>query len=353
MAVWLTAGEAEQLRKLPGVTFVQRDWERELHTDAGPAWVGADSVWSGLPGLSPTKGEGIIVGIIDTGINPSNPSFADIGPVDGHDHSNPWGAGTYVGVCDSTDPSFDPTFPCNDKLIGAWGYSTANGAGDARDYDGHGSHTASTAVGNHLDIAVDAPTISMPISISGVAPHANIVAYAGCCAGSSLAAAIDQAIADGVDVINYSIGSSTPSDVWNNFDTVAYLNARTAGIFVAASAGNDGPGAETVGSPADAPWLTTVGNSTHDRTFENVLSNMAGGDTTPPPDMFGKSVTSGFGPAPIIHAVDVGDAQCLTPFAAGICSGLIVVCDRGSIARVEKGANVLACGAGGVRTGQR
>lgn len=346
MAVWLTAGEAEQLRKLPGVIFVQRDQERQLHTDSGPAWVGATSVWSGLPGLSPSRGEGIIVGIIDTGINPSNPSFADIGPVDGYDHNNPRPTGDYVGVCDDEDDTYDATFPCNDKLIGAWGYPTVNG-GDPRDNDSHGSHTASTAAGNHLDISVEAPTVSVPISISGVAPHANIIAYAACCTTSALSAAIDQAIADGVDVINYSIGSSNPSDVWNDFDTVGYLNARTAGIFVATSAGNSGPGAETVGSPADAPWLIAVGNSTHDRTFENTLFDMVGGDTTAPADIFGKSVTSGVGPASIIHAADLGDAQCLTPFTAGTCSGLIVVCDRGSIARVEKGENVLACGAGG------
>lgn len=347
MAVWLTAAEAQRVRQFSGVAFVQRDMERKLHTDAGPAWIGAEPVWSGLPGLSPTQGEGIVVGIIDTGINPSNPSFADIGPVDGYDHNNPWGAGSYVGVCDTGDPSYDPTFPCNDKLIGAWGYPDVNG-GDPRDNDSHGSHTASTSAGNRLNISVDAPTISVPASISGVAPHANIVAYAACCTLSALTAAIDQAILDGVDVINYSIGSSSPSSVWADFDTVGFRNARTAGIFVAVSAGNDGPGPDTVGSPADAPWLTAVGNSTHDRTFENELINMSGGDTSAPADMLGQSVTSGFGPAPIIHASTLGDAQCLTPFAAGICTGQIVVCDRGTIDRVEKGTNVLACGAGGL-----
>ena len=61
--------------------------------------------------------------------------------------SIPWGAGTYVGVCDPADPSYDASFPCNDKLIGAWGYSGVNG-GDPRDVDGHGSHTSSTAAGN-------------------------------------------------------------------------------------------------------------------------------------------------------------------------------------------------------------
>jgi hypothetical protein len=52
-----------------------------------------------------------------------------------------------------------------------------------------------------------------------------------------------------VDAINYSIGSPSPSDLWNDFDTVGFLAAREAGIFVATSAGNDGPGFATVGSP--------------------------------------------------------------------------------------------------------
>ena len=348
MAVWLTAEEAEKIRKLPGVAFVQKDRKQELHTDAGPTWIGAPDIWTG--GAFPaSQGEGIIVGIIDTGINPSNPSFADIGG-DGYDHTNPWGAGNYVGVCDSADPSFDATFPCNDKLIGARGYDTgdSNGA-DPRDSNGHGSHTASTAAGNHVDAEVVAPTIVVPATISGVAPHANIIAYAACCSLSGLTSAIDDAIADGVDVINYSIGSSGASDVWNDFDTVGFRNARAAGIFVATSAGNDGPGARTVGSPADAPWLTAVGASIHDRVFLASLTSMSGGDMTSPVDLVGQSLTSGYGPAPIVHAKNYAgnDPLCLNPYPAGTWTNEIVVCDRGENARVDKSANVAAGGAKG------
>ncbi|WP_456418278.1 S8 family peptidase [Thiolapillus sp.] len=348
MAMRLTPAEAEKIKSLPEVTHVQRDVQRELHTDAGPAWIGAPDVWDGSA-FPANQGEGIVVGVIDTGINPSNPSFADVGG-DGYDHENPRGAGNYVGVCDPADASYDATFPCNDKLIGARGYDgDANGV-DPRDYDGHGSHTASTAAGNHIDISVDAPTVSVPVTISGVAPHANIIAYAACCSLAGLTAAIDDAIADGVDVINYSIGSSMPSDVWNDFDTVGFRNARAAGIFVATSAGNAGPGANTVGSPADAPWLTAVGASTHDRAFENALVSMAGGGFEPPVELAGQSITAGYGPAPIVHAKDFppNDPLCLNPYPAGTWSNNeIVVCDRGTNARVEKSANVAAGGAGG------
>ncbi|WP_456405329.1 S8 family peptidase [Thiolapillus sp.] len=348
IAVWLTPAEAEKIKRLPSVDFIQRDIQRELHTDAGPAWIGAPDVWNGSA-FAPNQGEGVVVGIIDTGINPSNPSFADIGG-DGYDHDNPRGAGNYVGICDNADPSFDASFPCNDKLIGARGYDTGDSNGtDPRDSDGHGSHTASTAAGNHVDAEIVAPTITVPASISGVAPHANIIAYAGCCSLSGLTAAIDDAIEDGVDVINYSIGSPAPSRVWSDFDAVGFLNARAAGIFVATSAGNGGPGARTLGSPADAPWLTAVGASTHDRAFLVSLASMSGGDTAAPADMLGQSLTSGYGPAPIVHAKNYAgnDPLCLNPYPAGTWTNEIVVCDRGEIARVDKSANVAAGGAKG------
>ena len=355
IAARLTADEAETVRQLPGVSFVQPDFMRQLHTDAGPSWVGATPIWDGT-GFPATQGEGIIVGVIDTGINPSNPSFAAVGPVDGYQHTNPLGPSTYLGVCDpgNTSPPpgvspYDPAFPCNDKLIGVWGYTEVS-SGDPVDDDGHGSHTASTAAGNRVNAAIVAPTYSDSVAISGVAPHANIIAYDACgndgCPDSVTSLAIDQAVADGVDVINYSLGGP-PLDPWMYYGTVAMLNAREAGIFVATSAGNSGPGSETVGSPADAPWVATVGNSTHNRAYINSLVGMTGGATSPA-DMEGKGFTSGFGPAPIIHASELGDAQCLVPFDPGICSGQIVVCDRGDIDRVEKGTNVLACGAGGL-----
>jgi uncharacterized repeat protein (TIGR01451 family) len=357
MAVWLTPDEAGQMMKLPGVAFVQPDFERELQTDTGPGWIGAPSIWGGADCSVPGScGEGIIVGIIDTGINPSNPSFADLGG-DGYDHDNPFGAGNYVGVCDSGEAGtaeikgYDASFPCNDKLIGAWGYvsvDSANGADSPTDYDGHGSHTASTTAGNFVEATIGGGARSDElIDISGVAPHANIIAYAGCCTGSALTAAIDQAIADGVDVINYSIGSSSASDVWGDFDTVGFLNARQAGVFVATSAGNDGPGDDTLGSPADAPWLTATGASTHSRTWTNEVSFTGGASALPPID--GNGFTDGYGPADIVYAGDFGDALCLAPFAAGTwTNNEIVVCDRGQIARTDKGVNAAAGGAAGL-----
>jgi uncharacterized repeat protein (TIGR01451 family) len=358
--VELDPEEAAELSRLPEVAFIQRDVERELHTDNGPDWIGAPEVWAGagLPDDIGTRGEGIVVGIIDTGITPSNPSFDEVAD-DGYVHE--WD-GDYFGVCDEEHPTYDPTFTCNDKLIGMYGFETTNNAeGDPLDWAPHGTHVAGTAAGNPIDQAIvvgnEDPPFTLTRTISGVAPRAHIISYSGCCTLSGLTRAIDQAIADGVDVINYSIGSAAASDLWNDFDTVGYLNAREAGIFVATSAGNDGPGPATVGSPSDAPWITTVAASTHDRALQSHLIDMTGGATAPPADLIGKSFSSGHGPAPIVYAGDYPNpnapgtdpAQCLEPYPPNTWTNdEIVVCDRGTIARVDKGANVLAGGAGGL-----
>ncbi len=344
IAVRLNDSEAAAIRDFESVTHVHRDVRRSLHTDSGPSFIGAPGIWDGssTPGLSGTMGEGIIVGILDTGINPDHPSFSDIGD-DAFDHNNPLGAGIYKGVCDSADPSYDPAFQCNDKLIGAWNF---NGNGP-RDDDGHGSHTASTAAGNILfSIDLDAPTTSFTFDISGVAPHANIIAYDVCesgCASSDSIAAIDQAVLDGVSVINYSIGGG--GEPYDDSVSLAFLGARDAGIVVCASAGNEGPNEESVAHRE--PWTLTVGASTHDRALHSLVINMSGGDTSAPVDITGKSVTSDLEPAEIVYAGDYGDALCNSPFAPGTFSGQIVVCDRGIGGRIAKGSHILAGGAAG------
>ncbi|MEX0673464.1 MAG: S8 family serine peptidase [Gaiellaceae bacterium] len=339
-AAALSESEAAAVAKLPGVADVQKDYVRQVQTDVGPTWIGAPTIWSGNGGGSATKGEGVVAGIIDTGINHDHPSFADVGG-DGFDHSNP--KGSYVGLC---DPITGAPF-CNDKLIGVWDFTGTS----PEDDNGHGSHTASTTAGNAHAATINAPTMSLTRQISGVAPHANIITYKACiavgCLGVSLVAAIDQATADGVDVINYSIGGG-PTDPWNDADSEAFLGARDAGVFVSASAGNSGPGPETVGSPANAPWLMSIGASTHNRKFANSLTNMSGGGSAPPADIDGKSFTAGYGPATIVYAGDYGDALCGAPFAPGTFDGEIVICDRGVNPRVEKGRNVLVGGAGGM-----
>lgn len=352
LAAVLTPEEAREIADDPAVASISLDVERELHTDAGPEWIGADEVWDGMAQLGLPenyKGEGIVIGTIDTGISPGNRSFADLGD-DGYDHTNPRGEGNYLGACDeSNSEQFDPLFICNDKLIGAYTFVAEQDT--PVDYDGHGSHTASTSGGNVVDdviVETAAGFVTPPFDISGVAPHANVIAYLGCCSLSGLTAAIDQAIADEVDVINYSIGSSAPSQLWSDFDTVGFLNARAAGIFVATSNGNDGPGVATTGSPADAPWILSVGAGTHNRHNGNVLAGLQSSAGTHA-DIEGKSVTGALTtPTPIVYAGAVDDALCqdATGHEAEF-TGKIVVCDRGVNGRVVKSSNVEAQGAVG------
>ena len=352
IAAVLTAGEARQVADDPSVISIQPDQEREIQTDVGPQWEGAGPLWNAMAELglpSDIKGEGVVIGTIDTGISPGNRSFAATGD-DGYTVVNPLGDGNYLGVCDPTDPSYDPLFPCNSKLIGAYSFGGINPT--AVDYEGHGSHTASTSGGNVVhDVTVVAPTITtQPFDISGVAPHANVIAYLGCCNVSGLTASIDQAIQDQVDVINYSIGSSSPSASWDDFDTLGFLAARAAGIFVATSNGNDGPGFATTGSPADAPWLTSVGASTHSRLNRNALTNLSS-DAGGLPDLVGKSTTGSLDtPTEIVSAAASGDEFCLDDAGhEADFTGKIVICRRGGGGggRIAKSVNVAGQGAVG------
>ncbi len=347
LALELTEAEVRTLARLPGVAGVTPSRELRPLTDAGPSWIGAPGIWDGTAtgGLPGTKGEGILVGMIDTGINLDHPSFADVGG-DGYDHTNPRGAGNYVGWCDPANPAYDPALPCNDKLIGVWSYPDSGN--DPEDDYGHGSHTAGTVAGNHTTLDYAA---GMPRAVSGVAPHANLISYDVCvfsCPYSALLAGIDQAVADGVDVINFSIGGWVFEDPWDDVLAAAFLGAREAGVFVAASAGNSGPWSSSIGTPAFAPWLLTVGAATHGRALVSTLAGMAGGDTTPPPDLRGKGLTGSYGPAAIVHAEDFGDAYCSSAFAAGTFNGQIVVCDAYFSDPQFMGQNVLAGGAGGL-----
>ncbi len=373
MALDLSEEEAAVLASSPLLNSISRDIKYRLDTFAGPEWIGAGEIWSGLSGFPAARGEEIIVGIIDSGINWESPSFDDPSP-DGFRHSNP--LSQQLGLCELAEVD------CNNKLIGVYDFVEDDpGTEDyveentnGRDNDGHGSHVASIAVGNPVTVVIND---SENATLSGVASRANVIAYRVCyigepqtagsggCMGSAILSAIDQAIADGVDAVNYSIGSGADNPWRVGSVARAFLNARGAGIFVATSAGNSGPNPGTVGSPANAPWMIAVGNATHNSVSGNLVRNLVGGDSPPPDDLTGASLTGGTGQLLIVHASDFGNALCgdgeaelqatcdgnqglSNPWAGqNPFNGEIVVCDRGTYGRVEKGKNVLLAGAGG------
>lgn len=287
----MTEAQAEALRNHPDVVAVYDDEVQQPQTANTPAFLGLTG-----PGGNHTignKGEGVVVGILDSGIWPENPSYADDGT-----YSDPADLG-WTGTCDAGDEAGaaedgTDTFNCNNKLIGARFYNTSfkntydvrydlGEFESPRDADGHGSHTSSTAAGNE---GVTATRGGVELgTVSGIAPRARVAMYKvcwnanyvspagvrerGCFFGDSMAA-IDQAVVDGVDVLNYSIGNVTGlnSPVYN-----AALSAAEAGVFFAGSAGNDGPGPATVSNIA--PWVTTVAASTYDGTVPVVGEELA------------------------------------------------------------------------------
>lgn len=348
------------LLKVAGVAAVQRDKLEQPLTDVTPGFIGATSVWPTLGGQD-RAGAGVIVGVIDTGIWPEHPSFADTHGL----AAPPAGIGCQFG--DGT-VALGPTFACNHKLIGAYAktdtYMAVVGAGanefcsntshkcSARDPEGHGTHTSSTAAGNRVPSASLFGVERGPIS--GMAPGAWVIMYRVClaqgCFGSDSVAAVQQAITDGVDVINYSIsGGEQP---YSDPVELAFLDAFNAGISVNASAGNSGPGAGTAAH--GGPWVTTVGASTSNRFFTSTLHLTADAGATF--DMPGVTITNGISSAtPVVLAqtlTKVGggleDALCQSVLAPGSATGKVVACERGGNARVDKGFNVLQGGATGM-----
>lgn len=353
VAAEIPAAAVEQVLAVDNVVAVQYDKLNQPLTDESPEFVGATGAYDAL-GTTANAGQGVILGNLDTGIWPEHPSFADLGNL-----PPPPGP---ARECDYGDNPLTPAtdvFICNNKLIGGAAFTTSYDAifaddpfaGSARDGNGHGTHTASTSAGNIVDSATVFGIERGPIH--GLAPGAYVMEYKVCgpqgCQSSDSAAAVAEAIIDGVDVINFSISGGT--DPFTDPVELAFLDAYAAGVVVSASAGNDGPGAGTANHLS--PWVTTVAASTQTREFATTLNLTADNADTFSAD--GASITAGVGTFPVVRAQDVAGynptgtpldrARCATPAPAGLFTGLIVACQRGVQARALKGFNVLQGGA--------
>ncbi|MGH3648927.1 MAG: S8 family serine peptidase, partial [Micromonosporaceae bacterium] len=266
----MTGAQAEKLSRTRGVVSVSKNEILHLDTVSTPDFLGLTGrkgVWNKKFKGSARAGEGVIVGVVDSGVAADNPSFGPLAePRPDQDIID----AKWKGACNS---GTEAPVECNNKVIGAQYYHAGVTPVEdeylsPRDFGGHGSHTASTAAGNHgVEVVHGGAALG---KISGMAPAARLAIYKICwivneagddsCATSDSVAAINRAVADGVDVINYSISGSRTSIV--NPVEVAFYNAARAGVFVAASAGNSGPGSTVA---HNAPWQTTVAASTHDR----------------------------------------------------------------------------------------
>jgi subtilisin family serine protease len=380
----LTDAEVRALKKNPGVANITADSIMQLDTSYTPTFLGLDKaggLWDQLGGQD-SAGEGMVIGIVDGGIWPEHDSFAD--RVD--ENGNPSRNGsklaytappsTWKGTC-QVGEGFKAS-DCNNKLIGARYFKQPSQAlhwtefNSARDsvagtegHGGHGDHTASTAGGNaHVSAINNGLNLG---KITGMAPRARIAAYKVCwtdaktgangCATSNSVAAIEQATRDGVNVINFSIGPNAGGGAFNEATEVAFLGAASAGVFVSAAAGNSGPSTAPVSHIS--PWLTTVGNSTHNRLYvgDAVLGNgitvtgASGNANTPssPLILARNAGKDGVDPANVslnqcFGSVD-GVADLLDPAKV---TGKILVCDRGNNVLVNKSGNAKNAGAVGV-----
>ncbi|CAA7401238.1 unnamed protein product [Spirodela intermedia] len=346
-AAVLTPSQAEALRRLPAILAVEPDRAHQVHTTHTPVFLGLSEV----SGLWPNSqyADNVVIGVLDTGIWPERGSFSDEGlsPV----------PSSWRGVCEAGDDF--PATSCNRKLIGARafykGYVSARGypidgtveSKSPRDTEGHGTHTASTAAGSTV---AGAGLFGYAAGVArGMATKARIAVYKICwslgCFDSDILAAMDSAVSDGVDVISLSVGANGYApNYYRDSIAIGAFGAVSHGVVVSCSAGNSGPGAFTAVNIA--PWILTVGASSIDRDFpaDAVLGD--GSIYT------GVSLYSGDGlgdgQLPLVYAGDCGSRLCISGrLDPEKVAGKIVLCDRGSNARVEKGSAVkLAGGAG-------
>jgi subtilisin family serine protease len=305
-AALLTDDEVRALQLRSDVAAVTPDTPRQVTTTYTSRFLGldkADGLWTKLGGKT-KAGENIIIGIVDGGIWPENPAYADRVDADGKPTFDNGATLAYEAPPASWKGSCQPgegftVAACNNKLIGAQyfdaTYSTVgktthwtefrsprDSIGGNVGHGGHGDHTASTAGGNNgPDAIVNGVNLGR---VSGMAPRARLAAYKVCwtyneptdptggknsCYSGDSVAAIEKAVVDGVNVINFSIsGGTTVTDPVEQ----AFFHASNAGVFVSASAGNDGPANQVAHI---SPWQATVAASTHNRELQSdvILGN--------------------------------------------------------------------------------
>ncbi|KAL6598438.1 hypothetical protein ACP70R_046137 [Stipagrostis hirtigluma subsp. patula] len=258
-AARLTEQEADRLSSMEGVVSIFPSRTHELLTTRS---------WDFL-GFPPTPKEDlrlqgeIIIGMLDSGVWPDSPSFSDEGL------SPP--PSRWKGSCQN--------FTCNNKIIGARVYrleSSSSTGLSPRDEIGHGSHTASTVAGRAVSNVSFGGLAAG--TVRGAVPGARLAIYKVCgndggCDDADILAAYDDAIADGVDVISYSLGDPFPLPYFTDVAAIGSFHAMKRRVLTSTAAGNDGLFGGHVTNVA--PWMLSVAASSIDRRFVDkiVLGN--------------------------------------------------------------------------------
>lgn len=331
-----------QLQAIPGV---KRVFDNEIHyvnMDASLSIINAPAVWQTLGGRA-AAGAGTKVAIVDTGINEEHPMFQASG-------QTPY-AGEFDDYCGTENPTF-----CNDKLIVARSYMTETFLAGAnpnetlspKDFNGHGSHVAGTSVGN----VITADLGGIATTLSGVAPGAYLMAYKACyqiasgqgsCPTVMTIAALEDAVLDGADVINNSWGGGAGSAPENSAHKPVIEALNAAGVLAVFSAGNSGPGAQTIGCPSCVEDTLTVASTQTGRVFEG--SVVTAGNTFVSYEGSNTAIE-----APLTFELtaavvaDANNALACEPFAPGTFDGEAVFTQRGVCSFEIKANNIAAAG---------
>lgn len=331
LIVSIPDARAAVLSNIPGVVKVHPvHGVRPLLNHALPIHKVPDT-WNTLPLGQSSAGAGIKIGMIDTGIDVNNAAFsAPLPPVDG-----------FPMVLANGDLQFT-----NAKIIVAKNYTPLlpdGGDPDANDRDGHGTGTSMAAAGG---------TVTSPYgAITGVAPMAYLGSYKVLDAngGTSdvIAKAVDEAVADGMDVLNISLGSyvASYSDIEPSaIDIAAIEGATQAGVVVAVAAGNSGPGAGSISNYGSLPDVITLGAIMNDRALGSAITvnGVAPYEAFPGdgPDP-GQAIT---GRLFDVANVDPAGLAC-SPLQSGSVAGMVVLVLRGTCTFASKIDNVAAGGA--------
>ncbi|KAK8934650.1 Subtilisin-like protease SDD1 [Platanthera zijinensis] len=296
---------------------------------------GIESLFISLSRAAADYGSGVIIGILDTAVDATHPSF--------NDNGMPPPPPYWKGECDSLH--------CNNKIIGSKSFNRGRAYNSASaDNNGteHGTHVASISAGVFVE---DANVLGSAEGVSvGMAPKAHLAIYQVCsedeCADSDVLAGIDRAIYDEVDLISVSFGSAASRPFYEDSVAIGSYSALRHRILTVAAAGNSGPAKGSVAN--DAPWILTVGASTTDRRIAVTVKLGDGtelvGESAYQPSSFNSTET-----LPLVFPDfqnPSGGKGCRNDSFNGVdVSGKIVLCEVGfGVKNIEKGENVKSAG---------